>query len=65
VVATSEEAAADWSRPISLLWIDGDHEYESVRQDLRLWEPYLLPGATVALHDTFVWQALSASSASC
>lgn len=55
VVATSEQAAADWSRPISLLWIDGDHEYESVRRDVRLWEPYLLPDAVVALHDTFVW----------
>ena len=55
VVATSEEAAASWSRPISLLWIDGDHEYESVIRDIELWEPHLLPGAAVALHDTFVW----------
>jgi predicted O-methyltransferase YrrM len=55
VVATSEQTAAGWSRPISLLWIDGDHEYESVRRDLRLWEKHLLPDAVVALHDTFVW----------
>jgi len=55
VVATSAEAAAGWSRPVSLLWIDGDHEYESVREDLELWEPHLMPGAAVALHDTFVW----------
>ncbi len=54
-VATSEEAAAAWSRPISLLWIDGDHAYESVRRDLVLWEPHTLPAAVVALHDTFVW----------
>ena len=56
VVKTSEAAAADWSCPVSLLWIDGDHEYESVRRDLELWEPHLLPNATVALHDTFVWR---------
>jgi predicted O-methyltransferase YrrM len=56
VVATSEAAAAGWTRPVSLLWIDGDHEYESVRRDLELWEPHLLPSATVALHDTFVWR---------
>lgn len=55
VVATSAEAAAGWTRPVSLLWIDGDHEYESVRRDLRLWEPHLLPHGVVALHDTFVW----------
>jgi hypothetical protein len=39
VVATSEQAAAEWSDPISLLWIDGDHEYDSVKRDLELWEP--------------------------
>lgn len=55
VVATSEAAAAEWRRPVSLLWIDGDHDYESAVRDLDLWEPHLLPGAWVALHDTFVW----------
>jgi predicted O-methyltransferase YrrM len=55
VVATSEDAVAGWSRPVSLLWIDGDHEYESARRDLELWGPHLLPEAAVALHDTFVW----------
>lgn len=55
VVDTSEEAVARWSRAVSLLWIDGDHEYESVRRDLERWEPHLLPEAVVALHDTFVW----------
>lgn len=56
VVATSEGAAAGWTRPVSLLWIDGDHEYESARRDFRLWEPHLLPHGVVALHDTFVWK---------
>jgi predicted O-methyltransferase YrrM len=55
IVATSEDAAASWDRPVSLLWIDGDHEYESVKRDLLRWEKYLLPGAVVALHDTFMW----------
>lgn len=54
VVATSAEAAAGWTRPVSLLWIDGDHSFESARADLELWEPHLLPGSAVALHDTFV-----------
>lgn len=55
VVGASEDVVAGWSRPISLLWIDGDHEYESVRRDLELWGRHLLPRASVALHDTFVW----------
>jgi len=55
LVRTSEQAAAEWSGPVSLLWIDGDHEYESARRDYLLWEPHLMPDAVVALHDTFVW----------
>ena len=55
IVATSEDTAARWSRPVSLLWIDGDHEYESVKRDLLRWEEHLLPDAVVALHDTFMW----------
>lgn len=54
VVDTSERVAASWSRPVSLLWIDGDHDYEGVKRDIELWEPHLLPGAAIALHDTFV-----------
>jgi MMP 1-O-methyltransferase len=56
VVATSQDAVLGWSRPLSLLWIDGDHSYESALRDLELWEPYLLPHATVAMHDTFVME---------
>jgi len=56
IVATSERVASGWAHPVSLLWIDGDHEYDSVRRDLEVWEPHLLPDAVVALHDTFVWR---------
>jgi MMP 1-O-methyltransferase len=55
VVSTSADAARSWSRPVSLLWIDGDHAYEGVSRDLDLWEPFLLADGAVALHDTFVW----------
>jgi Methyltransferase domain len=54
IVATSEQAEASWNDPVALLWIDGDHAYESVKRDLLSWERHLLPGAVVALHDTFL-----------
>lgn len=54
IVSTSAEVAATWSRGVSLLWIDGDHSYEGALRDVDLWEPFLLPEAIVALHDTFV-----------
>ena len=47
--AFSQEVARDWSRPIRLLWIDGDHLYEAVKRDLALFRPYLAPGAIVAM----------------
>lgn len=55
VVTTSREAAEGWTRPISLLWIDGDHAYESVKEDFLLWEKHVLDGGIVALHDTLYW----------
>lgn len=53
VVATSAAAEATWSRPVSLLWIDGDHSYEGALLDLDRWERHLLPDGAVAFHDTF------------
>lgn len=34
-----------------LIFIDGHHSYESVRQDIALALPLLAPGGTIALHD--------------
>jgi predicted O-methyltransferase YrrM len=49
---TSRAAAAGWEQPVGLLWIDGDHRYESVKLDLDCWRPHLAAGALVALHDS-------------
>lgn len=50
--ATSRTVAANWNRPIRLLWIDGDHTYAGAREDLTLYAPFLGEGSIVALHDT-------------
>ncbi len=52
MVMTSEEAARGWNRSIRLLWIDGDHRYEQVKTDFLLWEPHLIEGGIIAMHDT-------------
>ena len=56
VVATSEEAERDWTGPVTLLWIDGDHSYESASSDFRLWAPHVVDGGRIALHDTFLYE---------
>jgi len=54
VVATSQSASMP-SCPIGLLFIDGDHEYESVRMDFDLWVPHVISGGVVILHDVVAW----------
>lgn len=50
-LAHSADVARSWSRPIRLLWIDGDHSYKGAKQDLEGFLPHLLPGGIVAFHD--------------
>jgi predicted O-methyltransferase YrrM len=52
IVKTSKEAEKDWNWPIEFLWIDGNHEYESVKLDFDKWFPYLIEGGIIAFHDT-------------
>jgi len=48
---TSAEAGAGWRRPIGLLFVDGVHSFEAVKQDLALFLPCVLVGGLVAIHD--------------
>ncbi len=48
----SEDLGRTWSRPLRLLWIDGDHTYAGAKRDLETFAPFLAPGAIVAFHDT-------------
>jgi MMP 1-O-methyltransferase len=49
--AYSRDVAKTWSRPIRLLWIDGDHSYKGCKEDFDLFSPFLAEGAVVAFHD--------------
>jgi len=48
---SSEVVSQGWSRPIGLLWIDGDHSLEGARRDFDAWRPFLQPGGVLAFHD--------------
>ncbi len=56
MVMKSDEAVRGWEKPIRLLWIDGDHHYEAVKNDFLLWEPYVVTGGVIAFHDTYAWE---------
>jgi predicted O-methyltransferase YrrM len=50
--AFSTDAAHAWDGPlVGLLFIDGDHDEESVRADLEAWVPHLAPSHVVAFDD--------------
>lgn len=53
LIMKSEEAIKQWRQPISMLFIDGAHDYENVERDFTLWEPYLNTGGVICFHDKF------------
>ncbi|MBI3985596.1 MAG: class I SAM-dependent methyltransferase [Lentisphaerae bacterium] len=48
---SSEEAVKDWTKPIRMLFIDGNHSYEHCAQDFTLWSPFVVQSGIVAFHD--------------
>lgn len=52
LVETSEEAAKKFRKPVELVFVDGDHEYESVMSDFESWFPKVIEGGWMAFHDS-------------
>ncbi len=55
MVQTSAAAARSFSQPVALLFVDGPHEYEAVRQDYDAWFDKVAEGGVMAFHDTAYW----------
>lgn len=49
--ATSNEAVKNWTKPIDLLFIDGDHSYEGVKDDWENFSPFVKKGGWIYFHD--------------
>jgi hypothetical protein len=48
---SSEVLSGGWMVPVALLWLDGDHAYQSVRRDFDAWAPHLTAGCDLVLDD--------------
>jgi predicted O-methyltransferase YrrM len=48
----SEGAGRNWSTPIDVLFIDGDHSYAGVKRDWELFAPHVQPFGVTIFHDT-------------
>lgn len=48
--STSNEAFDGWDKKIGMIFIDGDHSYQGVKNDIR-WCDFVIPGGIIAFHD--------------
>jgi predicted O-methyltransferase YrrM len=53
VVSTSKTVSNNWNTPISLLFIDGSHTFESAFNDYKYWSDYIIKGGYLLIHDIF------------
>jgi len=51
VCLSSFDVGKIWSKPIDLLWIDGDHSYEGVSSDFYQFSPYVKNNGKIIFHD--------------
>jgi MMP 1-O-methyltransferase len=56
VKGLSQEVVDTCDEPIELLFVDGSHEEDDVREDFQKWVPKVVDGGVVAFHDT-TWHA--------
>ena len=56
VIATSNEAAEDWTEPFQFLFVDGWHGYEAVLADGRAWVPMLAEDGVVVFDDALAFE---------
>jgi hypothetical protein len=48
---TSEQAAETCSVVVDAVYLDGNHDYKFVKQDIELWLPHIRPGGIIGGHD--------------
>ncbi len=53
VVCRSEIAARAWATPLSLVFIDGGHAFETALTDYQSWAAHIVPQGYLLIHDIF------------
>lgn len=55
LVMEAHKAADIVREPVGLLFVDGAHDFKSVKQDFIDWYPKVVDGGIIAFHDTIDW----------
>jgi predicted O-methyltransferase YrrM len=53
LVCRSDVAAKQWATPLSMVFIDGGHAFETARTDMECWTPHIMKGGYLLMHDLF------------
>jgi predicted O-methyltransferase YrrM len=53
IVSRSDVVARSWATPLSLVFIDGGHAFETARTDFESWARHIVPGGYLLIHDIF------------
>ncbi len=53
IVASSNLAGKMWKTPLSMLFIDGGHSFDTVYEDFLTWACHIQPGGFLVMHDIF------------
>jgi hypothetical protein len=53
IIGRSAVIGGVWKTPLSLIFIDGSHAYESVLSDYNIWAKNLITGGYLLFHDIF------------
>ncbi len=53
IVCASSLAARKWATPLSLVFIDGGHSFESAFADYNAWTGHIIAGGFLLIHDIF------------
>jgi MMP 1-O-methyltransferase len=53
LAASSGAVAQNWATPLSLIFIDGGHAYDTVLSDYRCWHPHLMRNGYLVFHDIY------------
>ncbi|MBU1002169.1 MAG: class I SAM-dependent methyltransferase [Proteobacteria bacterium] len=61
----SLQAATQWSSPIRLLFIDGDHSYQASRADFEAWSPLVEENGLIVFHDIGGWEGVTRFHSEC
>ncbi len=65
IVSRSEVAARCWKTPLSLIFIDGGHTFESAFTDYNCWTSFLIAGGYLIIHDIFFDSTLGGQAPRC